>query len=289
MILAIMVMALLGIVAFPAEAFAWGPGTHLEFARAILSEPALLPAAIRAIITKYPHDFYYGNISADIVVGKNLVEELKHCHNWSFGFKLLKRSKSESQRAFSYGYICHLAADTVAHNNFIPEMMVRSYSGRIHRHIYWELRFDALADKSIWKLPDEISKDIHIDNDSLLKATLEGTPLSFKTNKRIFTGVLNLHKVDHWHNMLRVLSKNSAYTLDMETKKRFFDYAVESIRDVLTGGKDARCIKKDPKGLANLAQAREAKKRLKSLKKKRGTLKAELEELLDRELSRFTY
>ncbi len=253
----------------PDTALAWGPATHLELAREITLNPAFLPAAARVLIEKYPHDFYYGNISADVVVGKNFVEELKHCHNWKFGFKLLKKAKSDSQRAFSYGYLSHLAADTIAHNNFIPEMMVRSFSSRIHRHIYWELRFDALADKRVWRLPEKIAREVHRDNDNLLRSTLEGTPFSFRTNKTIFSSIMNIHKIDHWHNMLNILSKTSKWALHRKDKDRFFTHSLECVKDILSNEKHAACTRHDPTGKVNLALANSARKRLKTERRRK--------------------
>ena len=129
-------LALFILLVLPDAAFAWGPATHLELGKTMLENTKLLIPPARALLEAYPYDFLYGNISADIVVGKNLVEELKHCHNWKIGFKLLKKAESDSQRAFVYGYLSHLAADTIAHNHFIPEMMIRSFSSRTLRHIY---------------------------------------------------------------------------------------------------------------------------------------------------------
>ena len=264
----------------PTEALAWGPATHLELARTITGNPAFLPAVIRVLIEKYPPDFYYGNIGADIVIGKNMVAELKHCHNWRFGFKLLKRAESDSQRAFVYGYLSHLAADTVAHNNFIPEMMVRSFTSAIHRHIYWEMRFDTLADKSVWRMPDQIEKKVHLDNDALLSATLEGTPLSFRTNKTIFTSVLNLHKVESWHKMLALLSKDSKWALHKEEKDHYFRLALGAVKDLLKHGDDAVCTSKDPTGKHNLSLARGSRKKLKTLKRRGKDFNAPLKEAL---------
>ena len=260
--------ALLTCLLFPGEAMAWGPATHLELGRAVLLNPAFLPAAIRTLLLRYPHDFYYGNVSADIVVAKNMVTELKHCHNWSFGFKLLKKSESDSQRAFSYGYLSHLAADTVAHNHFIPEMVVRSFSTRIMRHVYWEMRFDALADKRVWRLPEKIAQKVHRDNDALLSATLEDTPLSFRTNKTIFSSIMNLHKVDHWHRMMDMLSNNSKWVLHKYDKDRYFSLALEAVMDVLKEGNRSGSLKKDPTGRQNLKRAMESRKNLKRLKKR---------------------
>ncbi len=271
---------LLLILFLPADAYAWGPATHLELGREVLSHLSFLAPATANLIKKYPYDYLYGNISADIVIGKNLVEELKHCHNWSFGFKLLKKAEKDSQRAFTYGYLSHLAADTVAHNHFIPEMMIRSFKTRTLRHIYWEMRFDALVDKSVWQIPEKIVKEVHEDNDRLLSATLEGTPLSFKTNKRIFSSVLSISRVDNWHHMLNHLSKQSKWVLHKDEKERFFNITLESIKDLLTDGEDAKCTKKDPKGTKNLAAASKARKDLKALAKKGGNFEGPMERSL---------
>jgi hypothetical protein len=261
------ILAFLLVVFMPDVSYAWGPATHLELGREVLRNLYLLPLAARGILGKYPYDFLYGAISGDIVVAKNLVEELKHCHNWRFGFKLLEKAEGDSQRAFSYGYLTHLAADTVAHNLFIPEMMIRSFSSRILRHIYWELRFDALADKRVWKIPKKIVREVHRDNDRLLKSTLEGTPFSFRTNKTIFSSMLSLHRIEKWHHMLDLLSTKSRWALHKEDKQRFFTISFNAVKDVLTNDKAAACIKKDPTGRGNLKSAKKVRKKLKTVRK----------------------
>ncbi|MFQ5465726.1 MAG: zinc dependent phospholipase C family protein [Thermodesulfobacteriota bacterium] len=251
----------------PAPAFAWGPATHLEIGEKLLANAALLAPAVKFFLDRFPSDFLYGNISADIVVGKNLVEELKHCHNWKMGFRLLKKAKNDPQRAFAYGYLSHLAADTIAHNHFIPEMMMRSFRTRMHRHIYWELRFDAMADKRMWKLPKDIARGVDPGDDLLLDALIEASPLSFKTNKTIFSSMLNLQHVEKWHRLLDRLSSASKWELHREDKDRFFSLAYEASRDVLTKSHDARCVKKDPTGRHNLNSAKFMRKKLKRIRR----------------------
>jgi hypothetical protein len=279
-LVAITFSAFLIILGIPSIALAWGPATHLELGTSLLSALPLLPPAVRSLLKRYPDDFLYGNISADIVVAKNMTEELKHCHNWSFGFKLLKLADSDSKRSFAYGYLSHLAADTVAHNNFIPEMMVRSFSSRIHRHIYWEMRFDTLADKDVWHLPKRMEKKVHRDNDLLLSKTLEGTLLSFPTNKTIFQGVINLHRIKHWHKMLSLLSSRSKWALHNKDKERFFARTKEAMIDLLQNEKKAHCIKHDPKGKENLLRAKRERTRLKSIKKKGGHWETPLKRII---------
>lgn len=251
----------------PSVVHAWGPATHLEIAREVLQNSSLVSGAVRGLIEAFPYDFLYGNIAADIVVAKNLVEELKHCHNWKIGFRLLKKADSDSQRAFAYGYLSHLAADTVAHNNFIPEMMISTFRNRALRHIYWEMRFDGLADRRVWQLPKQIVKSVHQDNDRLLDSIIEDTPLSFRTNKTIFSSILSLHRFDQWHRMLGILSINSKWSIKPGDKERHFRNAFEAAVDLLSHGHKAACVKKDPTGKKSLATADITRKHLNSLRK----------------------
>lgn len=254
------------VLVLPDAASAWGPATHLEIGSAVLNNTRLLLPPVKAVLEAFPNDFLYGNISADIVVGKNLVEELKHCHNWKIGFKLFKKAESESQKAFALGYLSHLAADTVAHNHFIPEMMIRSFSARTLRHIYWEMRFDALADKRVWQLPKKMVKEIHQDNDRLLDSIIEDTPLSFRTNKTIFSSLLSIQRVNQWHRMLNLLSASSRWKLHREVKEKYFETSFDSVMGLLMHSQRAPCLKKDPTGKHSLTAAKHMRKKLKGMR-----------------------
>jgi hypothetical protein len=274
------------ILLLPKEASAWGPATHLDLGSAIIRDLALVSPVIAALIKKYASDFLYGNISADIVVAKNLTAELKHCHNWSFGFKLLKRAETESQQAFAYGYLSHLASDTVAHNNFIPEMMVRAYNSPIRKHIYWEMRFDALAPKHVWTLPQSIERHVHTGNDQLLKATLEGTVLSFRTNKTIFSTIMNLQKINQWHHKLEILSPKSKWVLHKKDRTRFREETILRITDLLKNKENAACVLYDPIGKKNLQRAKAVRRQLKGIKKKN---REHIEEVLSSAIEEFSF
>lgn len=263
-----LIAAISAVFLLPEAALAWGPATHLELGQAVLNSPGAFTHPVRALIAAFPYDYLYGNVSADIVVGKNLVEELKHCHNWKVGFKLLKKAETDSQMAFAYGYLSHLAADTVAHNHFIPEMMIRSFSARTLRHIYWEMRFDALADKRVWLIPKKMIKLVHKDNDRLLDSTIEDTPLSFRTNKTIFSSIMSLNRFEQWHKMLTLLSVSSKWTLHKEDHERFFSASVEAIQGLLSASSKAPCVKKDPTGRHSLNAAKFIRKKLVVLKRR---------------------
>ncbi|MEK7842527.1 MAG: zinc dependent phospholipase C family protein [Deltaproteobacteria bacterium] len=254
-------------VLIPDNAYAWGPAAHLEFGRDILNNLRFLPLSLQGLLLAFPYDYLYGNISADIVVGKNMTETLKHCHNWRIGLKVLNSARTDSQKAFAYGYISHLAADTIAHNYYIPEKFIQSFSSRVLKHTYWEIRFDALADKSVWKLSSRISRRVHRGNDGLLKNILEDTPLSFRTNKTIFSSILLIHRLKQWHNMLSVVSSSSRWVLTIEERSEYYDRSLTAIKDFLTHGTKAKCFRDDPIGRERLETAKRLRSQLKTLKR----------------------
>ncbi|HLA50623.1 MAG TPA: zinc dependent phospholipase C family protein [Thermodesulfobacteriota bacterium] len=254
-------------VLIPDNVYAWGPAAHLEFGRDILNNLRFLPLSLQGLLLSFPYDYLYGNISADIVVGKNMTETLKHCHNWRIGLKVLKSARTDSQKAFAYGYISHLAADTIAHNYYIPEKFIQSFSSRVLKHTYWEIRFDALADKSVWKLSSRISKRVHRGNDGLLKNILEDTPLSFRTNKTIFSSILLIHRLEQWQNMLSMFSSSSRWVLSTEERREYYNRSLTAIKDFLTNGPKAKCFRDDPTGRARLDTAKRLRSHLKKLKR----------------------
>src|SRR3972149_2313921 len=264
----------------PDNAHAWGPATPIELSLSVLKAYAKLPHDVASVIGRYSFDFIYGNISADIVVAKNLAEDLKPCHNWRFGWKLLKKAENDSQRAFAYGYLSHLAADTVAHNHFIPEMTVRSFSSPLLRHIYWEMRFDSLVDRRVWQVPQRMVRSINKGNDTLLGATLEDTLFSFKTNKTIFSSMMSLQRLRRWHAMLAILSAASKWTLDKKDKARFEALCLAAIRDVLTKKTEAKHILKDPTGKEAMRHAKVMARRLRDMKRSGKNWKKPLDECL---------
>lgn len=276
-------LALFFILLIPEQALAWGAATHLELGSKVLDNLFLLSPIVRDIVGKFPFDYLYGCINADIVIGKNLVHELQHCHNWRIGFKVLKRAKNDPQRAFAYGYLSHLAADTIAHNYFIPLKMVTTFSTRTLRHIYWEMRFDAMANKKVWRLVEQIAKEVDRENDLILKEVLKDTPLPFRTNKTIFNSLILIQRMDRWHRMIDALSSRSRWVLHEDEREGFFLISLGAILDLFHDWERATCLSNDPTGKTKIARAKILRKKLRSMKKRdmpwRGALEEAVKEL----------
>ena len=111
----------------PEPLAAWGPATHLHFGVAVLEQISRVGEAVRAILTSQALPFLYGCVSADIVLAKKLGRAVNHCHNWENGIRLIEQARTPRIKAFSFGYVTHLAADTLSHNCYVPSKTIESF------------------------------------------------------------------------------------------------------------------------------------------------------------------
>jgi len=277
------------VLILPDLSYAWGPATHINLGNAVLHNLPLLPANIQGILAANRYDFLYGCISADVVHGKKFIEYAKHCHNWHIGEKLLNDSKTDSQRAFSYGYLCHLAADVVAHNYFVPNQIIASFTSRLLNHTYWEIRFDSYMDKSVWDTANKVAREMHQDNDPLMRATIENTIFSFDTNKRIFNSLLMVGRLNRWHRTVDLISSRSRWILTQEEIEGYQKTALDSILEFMTEGNKARCCCADPAGRKSLAVAHRVREHLKEMKRRGKISKEDYPEIFARLRPNFRY
>jgi len=178
-------LLIISFLLIPTVAFAWGPLTHMYLGSELYSLGSLIPASLFEIIRRYKKDFLYGNIMADIIFGKKYLPAHKNSHNWDVAFELLSAAKTKQQKSFVYGYMSHLAADTVAHNVYIVNR-------RNVRHSIMEIKADSIIDKKYWSKALSIDKNTQMRNDRFLEHALDRFIFSFKTNKRILRGTVLL-------------------------------------------------------------------------------------------------
>jgi hypothetical protein len=253
------------ILLVPHEAFAWGAGFHLQVGSTVLKNLQLIEPLIASIISEYPNDFLYGCIAADITIGKKFTHYLQHCHRWSIGGKILHNAQTRQQKACAYGYLTHLAADTIAHNYYVPIKIMRSFSTLTLKHTYWEMRFENLIDKEIWEIGKKVSMEHYKLNDVLLREQVASTLFSFDTNKRIFNSILLLSRLEKWQKVLKTLSDKSRYVLDAGEGKEFEKLTEEAVFDFLKGGEHSRFFRADPTGEMALKAAEAIRRNLRLL------------------------
>jgi hypothetical protein len=247
----------------PSDAFAWGGGIHLQLGAQVLADLGGVSTDLAALLTAHPKDFLYGCLAPDITVGKKYTHSLLHCHRWGIGRTLLKEAENDHQKACAYGYLCHLAADTVAHNYYVPYKIIRSFPTITMKHTYWELRFESFVEKDIWELAATVCRADRKANDVLLRNILAPTIFSFGTNKKIFNSIMVLSRMEKLQKLVQALASKSRYRLEEADRDEYMQLAKEAILDFLHDPEDSRFLKVDPTGERALAVADALRKSLK--------------------------
>lgn len=251
----------------PAHAWAWGPGTHIKLASDLMQNLALLPGGVAALIATHRRFFQFGNVATDIVLAKKMSRVKQVCHRWATGFRLLENAESDEARAFCYGYLAHLAADTVAHNKFLPRQMAVSRCTISFGHFYWEVRADASLREAHWKRLNKLIQGDFREPERLLESQLKATMLSFQTNRAIFRQVNRLASEKAWQRSVRLWARLSRHDLEKNVLLSYHAESMERIIDVLTHGEKSSILHVDPNGNALLAYAKAQRRQLRQLKR----------------------
>ncbi|MCI0469217.1 MAG: zinc dependent phospholipase C family protein [Nitrospirae bacterium] len=182
-----------------------------------------------SILKRYRQDFLYGNLMADMILGKKYLPDYKSSHNWDVALKLLDNAESHSEKAFVHGYLCHLAADTVAHETLTDE-------SRNMGHALIEIKADSIIHKAYWLESVTISKAVQKRNDKLLKSSLNSLFFSFNTNKRIYKGMV----------FMSLFNKRRRRGIDKKQICGLHDESIASMLDLLQNGKNSDVLNKSP-------------------------------------------
>jgi hypothetical protein len=253
-------VAIGALVLLPTVAWAWTPGTHVYLGEALLRSLHLLPEGIGGLLGAFPYDFLYGSIAADTSIAKKYAAVGRHSHSWPVGFDILDRARDEPLRAFSYGYLAHLAADVVAHNFFVPHQLAITSSTVGIGHSYWENRFEThLGDWAPRRARELILLD-HSRSDSHLDRILSPTIFSTPTNRRIFRGMVRAADMESWQRIFQLMLERSRWDLADEQIGRYLGRAFDYIVDLLVRLDAAEPHGHDPAGEVRLREAKRVRR-----------------------------
>jgi hypothetical protein len=136
----------------------------------------------------------------------------------------------------------HLAADTVAHNVYTADR-------RNIGHTVMEMKADCIIDKKYWLQAIAIDRKIQTRNDLFLENSLDRLVFSFKTNKRIFKGMVFL-SVFNRERIGNFIDRNLITSLpDRETIEQLHQDSLDKIIDLFQNWKKSEVVSVSPSGV----------------------------------------
>jgi len=247
---------------------AWGPGAHVDAAWYLLKNLALLAPVARKIISSHPFAFIYGSVAPDMVLGKRFMNPAHNNHNWEVGFRIKESARTQRQKAFALGYLSHLAADTVAHNQYVPERLIEHYHRRRRGHLVQELMFEASLDPETWKLARAATRRPYSECDELFSRHVAHTPLPDGFNRRMFRSGLWIVRLGLWERVVRIVRKRFAPELDGDSMAAYSEAIRTAVLDLMNDLDSAPCLSCEPTGGSVLPEAENLKRALKRMRKR---------------------
>jgi hypothetical protein len=242
----------------------WGPGHHLEFAERVRRRrKEMLPRDVAVLVSEEREAFEYGNIAADIINFKAYGGAYSHCHRWTIIDEMRQIARTPREEAFVYGYLSHLAADTIAHNHFVPYHLARYARTKGLGHLYWEMSADRFVPEERWEIVSRLkAKPELVELDELVNRTVPNKALSMRTNKLIFNHVLLVSERERWRRGMARLHPIGDVGLAKGFLALFQDAAVARIQLALhpRGLREIRRV--DANGKTAQAAAMSVRKRL---------------------------
>jgi hypothetical protein len=247
--------ALAALALFPGIAHAWTPGTHIYLGESALANLHQLPTAVADLLRTFPYDFLYGNIAADTSLAKKYAPVGRHCHAWHVGQEIFDLAPTDPLRAFGLGYLSHLAADTVAHNFFVPRQLVLTTTTTALGHSYWESRFETHLGDTFAATAKEVILRDHGVSDAHLDGIISPTLFSVRTSRRLFRGMVHLTDSQSWQWVFQTLRNTSRWDLPDTDVERHMAVAFEYVMETL-GQTDSAARRLDPAGTQALTLAK---------------------------------
>ncbi|MBN1850541.1 MAG: zinc dependent phospholipase C family protein [Deltaproteobacteria bacterium] len=237
---------------FVSGAWAWGPAIHTVIACTILDELGQILPSIAHIIQSFSLEYIYGNMAADFFIGKGQKKRADHPHNWETGFRFLAGAKDEREAAYAYGFLSHLAADVVAHNYFVPELIHRFYTWKRIGHLRSEAMADQFAGSFYIRIAREILTMKELDCDALLKSVVKRNKHGLKARRSIFTQSVKIS--DYLYCLPRISFKRTQRVSE-EYLVFMIDLSYRLVRNLLSYPDSSPCLAHDPIGSDNLQLA----------------------------------
>jgi hypothetical protein len=249
------VLAVLILFGLAEPALAWGPGVHLNLCNQILSRLDLVALSVAKVLERYPTSYVYGCLSADFLVGKGRHLSANHCHSWQSGFRLLRQIQDPELQAYAYGYLSHLAADVVAHNYYVPNILqLGKGRGRLS-HVYIELQADSKTRHCTHELK-YIMDNSWKTADLYLQNVLRKSRFSFSLKKKIYKKSLAISRNNTCFSSLQLLDRHFPERSCEEYLEDMLQLSRQAVLDCLNQQDSSQVCAYDPMGFEHLGLVR---------------------------------
>jgi hypothetical protein len=239
----------------PADVWAWGPGIHASLAFGVIGDFGQVAPAIAGIIRAFPLEYLYGSLAADFFVGKGQKQKQGHSHNWETGFRFLSESGDDREAAYAYGFLSHLAADVIAHNYFIPELIHRASAPKLMGHLYWEVKADRFVGPFYTRLARDVLTMERLGCDSLLRVAVGKRFSGIRARRHIYTQSVKVSGFLAGLQSVFTNRKGTQYQASSRYLAFMIDLSYRLVRDFLRHPESSPCLSHDPIGSRNLGLA----------------------------------
>lgn len=237
------------IILIPVNLFAWGPETHIKIAFEIINTTNF------SLIKNYQAFFLAGNIFPDLFNLFKDVSQFKKSlptHSWTTVSKLFSNCTSDSDRAFAYGYSAHLAADIVAHNQFVPQQTLLVSKSRFLSHFMLELATSTNDKKFRYTLIEILEKaDIY---GSIFLKTFNIDTRYFKREIFLIKNGIRLQNAAKIPEIVSFFKKSSDSSFVVKSST-YEDKSIEIAKKAVESG-FTDLMKYDPSGKKNISKAK---------------------------------
>jgi hypothetical protein len=177
------------------------------------------------------------------------------------GEEIYATAGTDRMRAMGLGYLAHLAADTIAHNFYVPRQLLLTSSTKALGHSYWEHRMDVQLGEDYTSLARRVVMEHdHSEADALFDRVLSGTLFSFQTNRRIFRGMIRFQDNDRWQTIFGTILENSRWRLSDAVIAAYVERSFDYVVDYLSRRGYSLPSRLDPIGDLNLGLAKKVRR-----------------------------
>lgn len=215
------------LLAFSADAWAWGLQTHGYFAQALIWLVPLADPRLRHAARRLPRLVLAGAALPDLVLtAGRRIPALADSHEWDTAARLLARAGSDEERALALGFASHLLTDIIAHNHFVPA----------HEHVWFDapLLTHVAAE---WAMDHCITGQLFLQPAIALAAEREAlvTYVGDAFACRADDARASLHALERAERLLRVsglpaLAYRTGQVADRRLERRFRHYLTHTVR-----------------------------------------------------------